>query len=106
MRTLTATEASRTFSNLLDAIECGETVTITPAVHPVAEIGPARRRSGADLRAHLEQKGADLRAALADVAPPETVFADTVRATASLLTAQESNPWADVCSRYQRPHHI
>ncbi|MGI8646825.1 MAG: prevent-host-death protein [Acidimicrobiales bacterium] len=95
MRTLTATEASRTFSNLLDAIECGETVTITPAVHPVAEIGPARRRSGADLRA-----------ALADVAPPETVFADTVRATASLLTAQESNPWADVCSRYQRPHHI
>ena len=53
MRTVTATEASRHFSDLLDAVERGETVTIVRGNRPVAEIGPARRRTGADLRAAL-----------------------------------------------------
>src|SRR5262249_9696297 len=52
-RTFTATEASRHFSALLDAVERGETVTIMRGSHPVAEIGPARRRTGADLKAAL-----------------------------------------------------
>jgi len=47
---MTATEASRHFSDLLDAVERGETITIVRGSHPVAEIGPARRRTGADLR--------------------------------------------------------
>jgi len=47
MRTTTATEASRNFSDLLDAIERGETVTITRGHHAVAEVRPARRRTGA-----------------------------------------------------------
>ena len=47
---MTATDASRNFSDLLDAIEQGETVTITRGSKVVAEIGPARRRTGADLR--------------------------------------------------------
>ena len=35
---MTATEASRNFSDLLDAIERGETVTITRGHHAVAEM--------------------------------------------------------------------
>jgi antitoxin (DNA-binding transcriptional repressor) of toxin-antitoxin stability system len=40
---MTATEASRNFSDLLDAIERGETVTITRGHHAVAEM---RRPTG------------------------------------------------------------
>src|SRR6185312_12374668 len=43
MKTMTATEASRHFSDLLDAVERGETITIVRGNHPVAEIGPAHR---------------------------------------------------------------
>src|ERR1022692_1484971 len=53
MKTMTATEASRHFSDLLDAVERGETITIVRGSRPVAEIGPAHRRTGADLRAAL-----------------------------------------------------
>ncbi len=87
MRTLTATEASRTFSDLLDAIERGETVTITRARQPVAEIGPARRRTGADLRA-----------ALTDIPPPDDAFTHNITAAVSLLTEAEEDPWADASS--------
>lgn len=62
---MTATEASRRFSDLLDAIERGEIITITRGNHPVAEIRPARRRTGADLRA-----------ALADIPEPDERFTD------------------------------
>jgi len=82
---MTATEASRRFSDLLDAIERGETVTITRGNHPVAEIRPARRRTGADLRA-----------ALADVPAPDERFADDVASALALLTAEDRDPWADV----------
>nr|WP_239372728.1 MULTISPECIES: type II toxin-antitoxin system Phd/YefM family antitoxin [unclassified Frankia] len=53
MRSITATEASRGFSDLLDAIEAGETIAITRGNRPIAEIGPAYRRTGADLRVAL-----------------------------------------------------
>jgi prevent-host-death family protein len=81
---MTATEASRKFSDLLDAIERGETVTITRGHHPVAEIRPARRRTGADLRA-----------ALADIPPPDDRFSDDIAGALSLVTSEESDPWAD-----------
>ncbi len=81
---MTATEASRKFSDLLDAIERGETVTITRGHRPVAEVGPARRRTGADLRA-----------ALADTEPPDDRFADDIADALALLTTEESDPWAD-----------
>src|SRR5689334_8085612 len=67
MRTVTATEASRHFSDLLDAVERGETVTIVRGNRPVAEIGPARRRTGADLRK-----------ALAGTTPPDEAFAKSI----------------------------
>ena len=84
MRTVTATEASRHFSDLLDAVERGETVMIMRGSRPVAEIGPARRRTGADLRA-----------ALADTTPPDDAFARSISEAMSMVTSEESDPWAD-----------
>jgi antitoxin (DNA-binding transcriptional repressor) of toxin-antitoxin stability system len=81
---MTATEASRRFSDLLDAIERGETITITRGHHPVAEIRPARRRTGADLRA-----------ALAGLPPPDDRFAADIADALALLTAEGTDPWAD-----------
>lgn len=83
MKTMTATEASRRFSDLLDAIERGEIVTITRGNRPVAEIGPARRR-----------RGADLRAALAGIPPPSDQFVDDIASAVALLTTDGSDPWA------------
>ena len=53
MKTMTAAEASRHFSDLLDAVERGGTITIVRGSHPVAVIGPVHACTGADLRAAL-----------------------------------------------------
>jgi prevent-host-death family protein len=84
MKTMTATEASRHFSDLLDAVERGETITIIRGGHPVAEIGPAHRRTGADLRTALE-----------DVAPPDDTFAQNISEALALVTSEVRDPWAD-----------
>ncbi len=84
MRTMTATEASRHFSDLLDVVERGETVIILRGSHPVAEIGPAHRRTGADLRAALE-----------GTSPPDDDFARNISAALSMVTSEEPDPWAD-----------
>lgn len=84
MRTMTATEASRKFSDLLDAIERGETITITRGNHPIAEIGPAHRRTGADLRA-----------ALAGIPAPDEKFAHDISGALELLDQEVGDPWAD-----------
>jgi prevent-host-death family protein len=81
---MTATEASRHFSDLLDAVERGETVTIVRGSHPIAEIGPARRRTGANLRA-----------ALADVQPPDGAFSRDIAEASALLNSEVGDPWAD-----------
>jgi prevent-host-death family protein len=80
---MTATEASRHFSDLLDAVERGETITIVRGSHPVAEIGPAHRRTGADLRA-----------ALADVPPPDEEFSRHIAGAVALLRSEVIDPWA------------
>lgn len=54
MRTITATQASRNFSDLLDAIQRGEHVAITRGGRPVAQIGPIPTRTWADLAAALD----------------------------------------------------
>jgi len=81
MRTMTATSASRGFSELLDSIEHGETVRITRGGRPVAELRPVPATTGRALRE-----------ALAD-APrlDETIVADIAAAT-SLLT-ETDDPW-------------
>jgi prevent-host-death family protein len=84
MRTMTATEASRRFSDLLDAIERGETVIITRGNVPVAEIAPARRRTGADLRRALD-----------GMPPPDDRFVDDIAGALALLTNESRDPWAD-----------
>lgn len=84
MRTITATEASRNFSDLLDAIERGETVTITRGHHAVAEMRPARRMTGADLREALE-----------NVPPPDDRFVEDISGALALISSEEADPWAD-----------
>jgi antitoxin (DNA-binding transcriptional repressor) of toxin-antitoxin stability system len=81
MRTMTATEASRNFSDLLDAIERGETVMITRGSRVIAEMRPARRRTGADLRAVLEH-----------VPPPDDRFAEDIAAALALVN-EGNDPW-------------
>jgi prevent-host-death family protein len=80
---MTATEASRHFSDLLDAVERGERVIIVRGNHPVAEIGPARRRTGTDLRRALE-----------GITPPDETFARNISAALSMVTSEVSDPWA------------
>jgi prevent-host-death family protein len=84
MKIMTATEASRHFSDLLDAVERGETITIVRGNHPVAEIGPARRRTGADLRA-----------VLADVPPPDDKFSQAITEAVAMVSSEVRDPWAD-----------
>lgn len=82
MRVLTATDASRHFSDLLDAIEAGETVTVTRGGRAVAELRPAPRR-----------RGAGLRTALAEVTPPDESFAPAIAEAVALLTVPDEDPW-------------
>lgn len=84
MRTITATEAARRFSDLLDAIERGESVTVTRGNKPVAELRPARRPTGRDLKT-----------ALSDITPPDSEFEADVADTIALLTLDRTDPWAD-----------
>ena len=84
MKTMTATEASRHFSDLLDAVEGGETIIIVRGSHPVAEIGPARHRTGADLRS-----------ALADMPPPDDQFSRDIAEAVALVNSEVPDPWAD-----------
>ncbi|MFC5381849.1 type II toxin-antitoxin system prevent-host-death family antitoxin [Aquipuribacter nitratireducens] len=83
MRTITATEASRRFSDLLDAVERGENVTITRGNRRIAEIRPARAR-----------RGRDLREALTGTAPPDAEFEAAVEQATALLTTENRDPWA------------
>ena len=83
MRTMTATEASRNFSDLLDAIEQGETVTITRGHHVVAEMRPARRRTGTDLRTALET-----------IPPPDARFTEDIAGALVLISNEGNDPWA------------
>ncbi|KLL10270.1 type II toxin-antitoxin system Phd/YefM family antitoxin [Protofrankia coriariae] len=83
MLTVTATEASRRFSDLLDAIEAGETIVITRGNRSIAEIGPARRRTGVDLRA-----------VLVGTAPPDDAFEADIAEAVGHLAVDEGDPWA------------
>lgn len=84
MRTITATEASRRFSDLLDAIERGEEITITRGNRPIAEIRPARRRTGRDLALALE-----------NVPPPDDQFARDISDALAFVDQTVRDPWSD-----------
>jgi prevent-host-death family protein len=85
MRTITATEAARKFSDLLDAIEQGERVTITRGKTRVAVMEPAPRYTGADLRAALEK-----------IEPMDDEFERDVLSARAAVDDEIRNPWDGV----------
>ncbi|MFT4235375.1 MAG: type II toxin-antitoxin system prevent-host-death family antitoxin [Microbacterium sp.] len=87
MSTITATAASRRFSDVLDRVEAGETVRISRGGQVIAELRPASPHTGKGLRAALagvsRTDDADLETMLSDL--------DTTR---ELLT-DGSHSWSD-----------
>lgn len=83
MRTVTATHASRGFSDLLDAVEHGQTISITRAGHVVAEIRPATPSTGRRLREALE-----------GLPPLDDDLERDIDAATDLLSPGE-DPWRD-----------
>jgi prevent-host-death family protein len=59
VKEISATEASRNFSKLLDEVEQGKDFSITRGGKTVARLGPARGKTGADLVALFERLGPD-----------------------------------------------
>ena len=59
VRTVTATEASRSFAALLDEVEQGQTVIVTRGGRRIATIGPTTNGNGADVRALLQSSQLD-----------------------------------------------
>jgi len=59
MRTMTATEASRSFAALLDEAERGETIIITRAGRRIATVGPVDVSNGSEVVALLEYTPVD-----------------------------------------------
>lgn len=76
MRTVTATEASRSFAALLDEAERGHVVVVTRGGRRVATIGPVRTGNGADLLALLA------------AGPSDAEFAHDVLAARAGVTTQ------------------
>jgi prevent-host-death family protein len=84
MSAMSATNASRGFSEVLDRVEHGETVRITRGGRPVAEIRPVVAATGRALREAL-------------VAAPglDEAFASDIAAATDLLRLPEDDPWRD-----------
>lgn len=86
MREMTASEASRSFSAVLDSAEHGETIVVTRAGRRVALISPAPRANGAALREVFERWRAN--PALDDT------FAAQVRDAREAASAElDTDPW-------------
>jgi antitoxin (DNA-binding transcriptional repressor) of toxin-antitoxin stability system len=83
MRTITATEASRNYSDLLDAVEAGESGRITRGKEPVAEIRPAPPHTTRDLLA-----------ALATLPPLDDQFEADIADGLSCIVDEDEDPWA------------
>ena len=74
---ITATDAARSFSDLLDAVEHGgEEFTVFRRGRPIAHIEPIARRNGADVKAFLSRH------------EPDPGWLDELRAVRELLEIQ------------------
>ena len=82
MRTVTATEASRSFAALLDDVEAGETVVVTRGGRRIAAIGPA-----------MAGNGGEFLGLLANSTPDEDFGSDV--ATARQITTLQGPAWPD-----------
>jgi prevent-host-death family protein len=80
---MTATEAARAFSEVLNRVAAGEEVEVTRSGAPVAVIAPPRARLMSAER---------FRALLASAPPPDDDFADDVRAARAAI-GPPSDPW-------------
>jgi antitoxin (DNA-binding transcriptional repressor) of toxin-antitoxin stability system len=67
----------------LAALHYGETIAITRGEEIVAELRPARRRTGSDLRA-----------ALGSIRPPDDRFSTDIAGALALISAEGNDPWA------------
>lgn len=83
MKTMTATEASRSFAALLDEAERGETVVVTRGGRRIATIGPASAGNGAIV------------AELLDSAKVDEDFATDIEAARQMAVSQEPAWLAD-----------
>jgi antitoxin (DNA-binding transcriptional repressor) of toxin-antitoxin stability system len=90
---MTATEASRGFSDLLDAVERGETVQVTRGGRVIAEIRPVVRRTGRDLRLALEAREARGEPGLTEEDAAEMLR--VIEETRALLRPYGGDPWRD-----------
>lgn len=86
MRELSASEASRNFSAVLDSVEHGETIVVTRAGRRIASIAPTTAATGAALNAVLERwRSANVL---------DDTLADNIRAArAAASTESDANPW-------------
>lgn len=73
MKVINATEASRSFSAVLDQVEHGESFTIVRGGREVAHLAPASRPNGAAFKALLTGHA------------PDPEWADDVRAVRALV---------------------
>jgi antitoxin (DNA-binding transcriptional repressor) of toxin-antitoxin stability system len=85
MSEISATDASKRFADLLDAVEHrGETFTVIRRGRVVATIAPARHGTGADLKRILDEH------------PPDSAWADDLRELRDLVgSAAMTDPWSD-----------
>lgn len=86
MTTMTAAEASRNFSAVLDRAEHGETITIVRHGRTVATVAPAPQRTGRDLRLALENS---------DVAPFDEDYESDIANGLALISEDLGDPWAE-----------
>lgn len=88
MREMSASEASRSFSAVLDAAEHGETIVVTRAGRRVATVAPAPRANGAALREVFRRWHGD--SALDDA------FGARVSAARDVASSElDTDPWHD-----------
>jgi prevent-host-death family protein len=83
MKTVTATHASRGFSEVLDRVERGETIRITRAGRAVAELRPVTPTTGRALRLALSDAAATL----------DDSFEADVAAAVELTTNETNGSW-------------
>jgi len=86
MREMTASEASRNFSAVLDEAEHGEAIVVTRAGRRVAMIVPAPRANGGALREVIDRWRGN--------AAFDETFADNVAGVRDAVSADlDSDPW-------------
>lgn len=76
MRTVTATEASRSFAALLDEAERGQTVVITRGGRRIATMGPVTASNGAEVLTLLTTNAVDVNFAADVLAARDAVSLD------------------------------